>query len=189
MQRHWMVLFDYGRCVGNIITPKPSPLFTVHRLSFSEPTQVTNFSVLPTMGGFYRGKVGGRYWGEHRKCTAFAPCHQNLKRVNFMLSKTCPAIESRRDRRGRKCRIPVFPLRRWVAETRFDCCPRPRTPFLLVSEAALALAEREGETQQNSVIFNFCLPEKPTKHPLLCSPNGADRENQLCSGESKVISD
>lgn len=87
MQHDWMVLFGYGRWVGNIITPKPSPLLTVHRLSFSEPTQVTNFSVLPTMGGFYRGKVGGRYWGEHRKCTAFAPCHQNLKRVNFMLSQ------------------------------------------------------------------------------------------------------
>lgn len=68
-------------------------------------------------------------------------------------------------RRARKCRIPVFPLRRRVAETRFDCCPRPRTPFLLVSEAALALAGREGETQQNYVIFNSCLPEKPAKHP------------------------
>lgn len=33
----------------------------VHRLSSSKPTQVTDFSVLPTMGGFYRGKVGGRY--------------------------------------------------------------------------------------------------------------------------------
>ena len=89
-----------------------------------------------------------------------------LKRVNFMLSKTQPAIESKRERRARKCRIPVFPLRRRVAETRFDCCPRPRTPFLLVSEAALALAGREGETQQqNSVIFNSCLPEKPAKHP------------------------
>lgn len=88
-----------------------------------------------------------------------------LKRVNFMLSKTQPAIESERERRARKCRIPVFPLRRRVAETRFDCCPRPRTPFLLVSEAALALAGREGETQQNSVIFNSCLPEKPAKHP------------------------
>lgn len=88
-----------------------------------------------------------------------------LKRVNFMLSKTQPAFASKRDRRATKCRIPVFPLRRLVAETRFDCCPRPRTPFLLVSEAALALAGREGETQQNSVIFNFCLPEKPAKHP------------------------
>lgn len=87
------------------------------------------------------------------------------KRVNFMLSKTHPEIESERERRARKCRIPVFPLRRRVAETRFDCCPRPRTPFLLVSEAALALAGREGETQQNSVIFNSCLPEKPAKHP------------------------
>lgn len=82
-----------------------------------------------------------------------------------MLSKVQPAIESKRVRRGRKCRIPVFPLRRRFAETRFDCCPRPRTPFLLVSEAALALAGREGETQQNSVILNFCLPEKPAKHP------------------------
>lgn len=33
----------------------------IHRLSSSEPTQVTDSSVLPTMGGFYRGKVGGRY--------------------------------------------------------------------------------------------------------------------------------
>lgn len=88
-----------------------------------------------------------------------------VKRVNFMLTKTQPAIESERERRARKCRIPVFPWRRRAAETRFDCCPRPRTPFLLVSEAALALAEREGETQQNSVIFNSCLPEKPAKHP------------------------
>lgn len=82
-----------------------------------------------------------------------------------MLSKTQPALESERERRARKCRIPVFPPRRRFAETRFDCCPRPRTPFLLVSEAALALAGREGETQQNSVILNFCLPEKPAKHP------------------------
>lgn len=165
MQHDCMVLFDYGRYPDNIITPRHHSLPTLHRLSSREPTQVTNFSVLPTMGGFYRGKVGGRYWGEHRKCTAFAPCHQNLKRVNFMLSKTQPAIESKRERQARKCRIPVFPLRRRVAETRFDCCPRPRTPFLLVSEAALALAGREGETQENSVIFNFCLPEKLTKHP------------------------
>lgn len=59
----------------------------------------------------------------------------------------------------------MFPLGRRVAETHFDCCPRPRTPFLLVSGAALALAEREGETRQNSVIFNSCLPENPAKHP------------------------
>ena len=97
-----------------------------------------------------------------------------------MLSKTQPAIESERERRARKCRIPVFPLRRRVAETRFDCCPRPRTPFLLVSEAALALAGREGETQQNSA-------RKARKASPLSSPKGADCEIQLCSGDSEAI--
>lgn len=161
----------------------------VHRLSSSEPTQVTDFSVLPTMGGFYRGKVGGRYWGEHRKCTAFSPCHQNVKTCELHAPKTKHnrEIESERERRARKCRIPVFPRRRRVAETRFDCCPRPRTPFLLVSEAALALAGREGETQQNSVIFNSCLPEKPAKHPHSPVPKGADCEILLCSGGSEEI--
>jgi len=88
-----------------------------------------------------------------------------LKRVNFMLSKTQPAVESERERRARKCRIPAFPPRRRVAETRFDCRPRPRTPFLLVSAAALALAERRGGTRRNAVIFNSRLAEKLAKHP------------------------
>lgn len=61
--------------------------------------------------------------------------------------------------------IPVFRLRHQLAGTRSDCCPRPRTPFLLVSETALALAGREGGTERKSVIFNSCLPEKPAKHP------------------------
>lgn len=61
--------------------------------------------------------------------------------------------------------VPVCRPRRQLAGTRSDCCPRPRTPFLLVSETALALAGREGETEQKSVIFNSCLPEKPAKHP------------------------
>ena len=53
--------FDYGRFPDNNITPRHPPNPRQHRLSSSEPTQVTDFSVLPTMGGFYRGKVGGRY--------------------------------------------------------------------------------------------------------------------------------
>lgn len=53
--------FDYGRFPCHIITLPASSQPKVHRLSSSEPTQVTAFSVLPTMGGFYRGKVGGRY--------------------------------------------------------------------------------------------------------------------------------
>lgn len=111
-----------------------------------------------------------------------------LKPVNFMLPKKHnQEIVSERERRARKCRIPVFPRRRRVAETRFDCCPRPRTPFLLVSEAALVLAGREGETQQNSVIFNSCLPEKPAKHPHSPVPKGADCEIQLCSEGSEEI--
>lgn len=90
---------------------------------------------------------------------------KNFKTCELHALKNTTEIESERERRARKCRIPVFPLRRRVAETRFDCCPRPRTPFLLVSEAAVALAGRQGETQQNSVIFNSCRPEKPAKHP------------------------
>ena len=108
-----------------------------------------------------------------------------VKRVNFMLSKTQPELDSER---ARKCGIPVFPRRRRLAETRFDCCPRPRTPFLLVSEAALALTGRGGETRQNSVIFNSCLPEKPAKHPHSQSPKGADCEIPLCSADSAAIS-
>lgn len=46
---------------GTLSTIKSSNEPEVERLSSSEPTQVTDFSVLPTMGGFYRGKVGGRY--------------------------------------------------------------------------------------------------------------------------------
>lgn len=62
-----------------------------------------------------------------------------------------------------KCRIPGFPLHRRVAEIRFDCCPRPRTPFLLVSEAALALAERERETEQNTKKSNTFRSDKAVK--------------------------
>lgn len=47
--------FSHTMIILLLLSPK------VHRLSSSEPTQVTDSSVLPTMGGFYRGKVGGRY--------------------------------------------------------------------------------------------------------------------------------
>lgn len=131
-----------------------------------QPADRSDLLQCPThYGRVLRCKVGGRYWGEHRKCAAFTPCIKNVKRVNFMLSKTSSYHRWIKRKDDLKCRIPVFPLRRRVAETRFDCCPRPRTPFLLVSKAALALAGRWGETEQNSVILNSCLPEKLAKHP------------------------
>lgn len=157
--------FDYGRYPCYIITPMqhPSPRYTAY-LPASRPKWLTSVSY-PLWAGFTGVKWVAVIEGNTGSVRLSPHAIKILKRVNFMLSKTQPAIESERERRARKCRIPVFPLRRRVAGTRFDCCPRPRTPFLLVSDAALALARKEGETQQNSVIFNSCLPEKPAKHP------------------------
>lgn len=111
-----------------------------------------------------------------------------LKRVNFMLSKTQPAVESERERRARKCRIPAFPPRRRVAETRFDCRPRPRTPFLLVSAAALALAERRGGDSAQRCNLQLPPGRKARKASPLSGPKGADCEMQLRGANSAAIS-
>lgn len=181
--------FDYGRYPCYIIPPlhPPSPRYTGY-LPASRPKWLTSVSY-PLWAGFTGVKWVAVIEGNTGSVRLSPPCHQNVKTCELHAPKTKHnrEIESERERRARKCRIPVFPRRRRVAETRFDCCPRPRTPFLLVSEAALALAGREGETQQNSVIFNSCLPEKPAKHPHSPVPKGADCEIQLCSGGSEEI--
>lgn len=113
---------------------------------------------------------------------------KNLKRVNSMLSKTQPAIESERKRRARKCR---------------DTCvsaapPGCRNSLWLLSTSADAISPcfrgcsgaSRGTGGNSAKLCNLRLlrGRKARKASPLPGPKGDDCEIQLCGTDSVAIS-
>lgn len=64
---------------------------------------MTDFSVLPTMGGFYRGKVGGRYIeGGTQEVYGFHPMPSKKFKTCACAQKKTPKIYEREKKREKK---------------------------------------------------------------------------------------
>lgn len=139
------------------------------------------------MGGFKRVRkwVAVRAEGSQE---AFDVSPLFLKRVNFTKTPRETATGTRQSK-IRGDRIPGPGRRRRAAESRSDCCPRPRQPFPAVSLAVLGL-RRHSERKNSKQIHAHRTPtskKAEISHQTAWNLNESGGSCALCVARATLV--